>query len=88
MGLTTFLLRLIGRSPEQVQEQERFDSTIHEFEARDRQLDSLLLNIRDVDKTYRDKTVVHKKIAESVRPTEGPDDVRIELVSDPGNLPG
>lgn len=83
MSFTTFLLRLVGRSPEQVKEQERFERNLRDLDERESQLDNLLVEIREVDRTYQYKRTTFVQTADSVRPPAEEQDVRIKFVSDP-----
>ena len=78
MSFTTFLLRLVGKSPEQVKEQERFEKNLKKLDVTEEDLDALLVEIREVDQAYQEKKDVYK----SIEPPEG-EDVRIELTSEP-----
>jgi predicted nucleic acid-binding Zn-ribbon protein len=88
MSLTTFLLRLLGKSPEQVQERERFERNMRQLDVREEELDKLLAEIREVDQTYQDKRSTLARTANSVRPMEGPDDVRIRFASEHDDVSG
>lgn len=82
MSITTFLLRLVGRSPEQVLEQERFERNLRELDERGQELDQLLEKIRGVDQVYQEKKATCEETARSVYPP-GDQDVRINFSSDP-----
>jgi len=84
MSFTTFLLRLVGRSPEQVKQQERFERNMKKLDASDEELDELLAEIRGVDQASQEK----KGTLDSIRPFEGIQDVRIELTSETDFNPG
>lgn len=81
MSFTRFLLRLFGRSPEQLQEQERFEQSLRELALTEQELDDLLYEIREVDEAYQGK----KETFESMRPPIselGEPDVRTAFTSD------
>lgn len=82
MSFTTFLLRLVGRSPEQVKEQERFERNLKGLTQSEADLDQLLVEIREVDQAYQEKkdTLEKTKAAISTPPKEN--DVRIDYASE------
>jgi hypothetical protein len=70
MSFTAFLLKLVGKHPEQVEEQKRFEDNMEELDDRGRELDSLLDGIREVDKTVRTKSEAYEYTAQSMRPSK------------------
>lgn len=68
MSFTTFLLRLVGRSPEQIKEQERFEQNLKNLSEGEQELDSLVKEIREVDQAYQEKRVTCATVAQSVYP--------------------
>lgn len=88
MSFTTFLLRLVGRSPEQIQEQERFEQNLKALDESTKELDKVLEDIRAVDRSYQEKkeAAVSAILSSSPPPRFVPseeEDVRIRYASDP-----
>ncbi len=87
MSFTTFLLRLVGRSPEQVEEQKRFERNLKGLSRTEEDLDQLLQEIREVDHAYQEKKTAFEqteRAASSLAPPELEDDndVRITYASE------
>ncbi len=70
MSFTAFLLKLVGKHPEQVEQQKRFEDNMEELDERRRELDSLLEGIKEVDKTVRTKSEAYEDSVESMRPSD------------------
>jgi hypothetical protein len=68
MSFTAFLLKLVGKHPEQVEQQKRFEENMEELDERRLELDSLLKGIREVDQTIRNKTDALQDTVNSMRP--------------------
>jgi peptidoglycan hydrolase CwlO-like protein len=91
MSFKAFLLKLVGQHPEQVEEQKRFEENMDGLDAQRQKLDSLLEDIREVDKTVREKSDALQKTDTSMRPEEyerqepeepGEDSIRIEGIEE------
>jgi uncharacterized protein (DUF342 family) len=82
MSFTTFLLRLVGRHPEQVEEQKRFKENLEELDEREQELDDLLKDIREVDQAVQDKTAALSTVS-SMAP--GPHEPRKEQDDEAGD---
>lgn len=68
MSFTAFLLKLVGKHPEQLEEQERFDENMRELDKCRGALDSLEEGIEDVRRTVQDKSDALHETVTSLRP--------------------
>lgn len=67
MSFTTFLLRLVGRAPDQLEEQRRFEENLKKLDRRDVELDELVAEIREIDQAVQEKTEA-LAVVTSIRP--------------------
>ncbi len=79
MSFTTFLLRLVGRDPEQLREQEKFKKNLDKLDETDHELDALMVEIRQMDKVWEEKKAT-MDAASSVQPPP----ISMEMVLDNG----
>jgi hypothetical protein len=79
MGFTTFLLRLVGRDPEQLREQEKFKENLGKLDETDQELDALMVEIRQIDKVWEEK-----KATMEAASSERPPPISMEMVLDNG----
>lgn len=68
MTWPSFLLRLVGKAPEQVEVQENFKKALSKMDEVDSELDELLEEIRSVDSTVKAKSVALGITASSTPP--------------------
>ena len=53
MSVRAFILRLVGRHPEQIRERARFEENLRRLDEKDKELDALCDDIRDADKAIQ-----------------------------------
>ncbi len=53
MNVHGFILKLMGRHPEQVRERVRFEENLRKLDETDKELDELVNDIRDADKAIQ-----------------------------------
>lgn len=53
MSVRGFILRLVGRHPEQVLERRRFEENLRRLDEKDKELDELVNDIRDTDRAIQ-----------------------------------
>ena len=51
--MKAFLLKLVGRHPDQVRERARFEENLRQMDERDKELDGLLGDIREADRAIQ-----------------------------------
>ena len=68
MTWPVFLLRLVGKSPEQLKTQEQFDKALSKLDELNSELDEVLDEIRSVDATVKSKNAALDITASSAPP--------------------
>lgn len=53
MTLRAFLLKLVGKHPDQVKERARFEENLRRLDEKDKELDELLNDIRETDRAIQ-----------------------------------
>jgi hypothetical protein len=53
MSVRGFILRLVGRHPEQLSERRRFEENLRRLDEKDKELDELVNEIRDADRAIQ-----------------------------------
>lgn len=53
MSVRGFILKLVGRHPDQVREKARFEENLRRLDEKDKELDALVNEIRDTDKAIQ-----------------------------------
>lgn len=68
MSWPVFLLRLVGKSPEQVKVQEDFKRALEKMDDLEEELDGLLVEIRSVDQTMKQKNRILGEVSSAPPP--------------------
>lgn len=68
MSFKAFLLKLAGKHPDQVREQEKLDKNMAELDKRRAELDSLVGDIKEVGHAVREKSEALHTTITSMRP--------------------
>jgi hypothetical protein len=53
MSVRGFILKLVGRHPDQVRERARFEENLRRLDEKDKELDELVNDIRDTDRAIQ-----------------------------------
>lgn len=76
MNLKAFLLKLVGKHPDQVRERTRFEENLRRMDERDKELESLLTDIRETDRAIQSSGNI--KLASQYPPPGEEDDDETE----------
>ena len=71
--MRSFILKLVGRHPDQIREQRRYEENLRRLDEKDKELDDLLSEIRETDRSIQSGKDI--KLA-SQYPPPGDDDER------------
>lgn len=67
-GLVTFFLRIAGKDPAQLEEQQRFRRNLETYDAANNRLDDLMEDLRRINETAKVTSRQLERCADSVRP--------------------